>query len=173
MEIKWNELASLNDWATTLKRLLGEAEKAIRASDRPAKESTKKLLLEFSRRAPFKLRETAVNASIDLSNSIIDDALEAIAGRNQELAELVGELQDTTTDVKQSEQFINFQVKRIAESLDYLGKTVVILQEVQRDLQNKNTDIFDKVKNALEAIEALKVVAKDFKADVVDPKPTA
>jgi hypothetical protein len=172
MEIKWNELASLSDWAATLKRLLGEAEKAIRASDRPAKESTKKLLLEFSRRAPFKLRETAVNASIDLSNSIIDDALDAIAGRNEELADLVGQLQDTTTDVKQSEEFIQFQVKRIAEGLDYLGKTVVILQEVQRDLENKNTDIFDKVKAALDAIEALKGVAKDFKADVLPPKPT-
>jgi CRISPR/Cas system-associated protein Cas7 (RAMP superfamily) len=74
--------------------------------------------------------------------------------------------------VKQSEEFIQFQVKRIAEGLDYLGKTVVILQEVQRDLENKNTDIFDKVKAALDAIEALKGVAKDFKADVLPPKPT-
>jgi|GEM_PF-3943979 len=171
MEIKWTELSSLNDWALTLKRMLGEAEKAIKADDRTAKENTKKLLLEFSRRAPFKLRETAVNASIDLSNSIIDDAIEAIAGRNEELLKLVGEIKDTTSDVKNAEELISFQVKRIMEGLDYMGKTVVILQEVQKDLGDKNADLSNKVKSVLDSVQQLHTVAKSFKAEVVNAKP--
>jgi methyl-accepting chemotaxis protein len=171
MEIKWTELSSLNDWALTLKRMLGEAEKAIKADNRTAKENTKKLLLEFSRRAPFKLRETAVNASIDLSNSIIDDAIEAIAGRNEELLKLVGEIKDTTSDVKNAEELISFQVKRIMEGLDYMGKTVVILQEVQKDLGDKNADLSNKVKSVLDSVQQLHTVAKSFKAEVVNAKP--
>jgi hypothetical protein len=171
MEIKWTELSSLNDWALTLKRMLGEAEKAIKADDRTAKENTKKLLLEFSRRAPFKLRETAVNASIDLSNSIIDDAIEAIAGRNEDLLKLVGEIKDTTSDVKNAEELISFQVKRIMEGLDYMGKTVVILQEVQKDLGDKNADLSNKVKSVLDSVQQLHTVAKSFKAEVVNAKP--
>ncbi len=171
MEIKWTELSSLNDWALTLKKMLGEAEKAIKADDRTAKENTKKLLLEFSRRAPFKLRETAVNASIDLSNSIIDDAIEAIAGRNEELLKLVGEIKDTTSDVKNTEDLISFQVKRIMEGLDYMGKTVVILQEVQKDLGDRNADLADKVKSVLDSVQQLQTLAKSFKAEVVNAKP--
>ncbi|MCU0451517.1 MAG: hypothetical protein MUC97_17010 [Bernardetiaceae bacterium] len=171
--IDWNAHETSADWAMTLQYLLDESKVAVKTANQAEKQAIKSALLQFSRSGgPSKLCETAAKASLDLSNSLIDDALAAIEERNAELQQLTGALKGTTQDVKNAQTLIQLQVGKILQSMDYAAKTVGILQEVHQEVKQVDKALADRVKSVLDSMQELRTVAQNFKKEVVDnPKP--
>jgi predicted transcriptional regulator len=172
--IDWNAHESSADWAGTLQYLIDEAKVAVKTNNTAEKQALKSALLQFSRGGgPSKLCETAAKASLDLSNSLIDDALAGIEERNAELQQLTGALKGTTQEVKNAQTLIQFQVGKILQSMDYAAKTMGLLQEVHQEVKQVDKALADRVKNVLDSMQELRTVAQNFKKDVVDTPKTA
>lgn len=148
MNIKWNELLTIEDWSNLLEKILKEAEEAIKQNDFAQKEEIQEILRRYIKESPpgrpiDTLDEIAMKAYKDLFISIVDKCIAAIASRNAELKKARELIAGVTEQAKKSTKAIMFE--NVVNALDKSKRTLDAFKGFVEALDSPDQNLLDKI----------------------------
>ena len=157
-QVNFPRLVTIEDWAEALSHILEDAAAAVAATDAAGRLEAQRLLLDFIKQSPSKcdaLDDIASKASQDLYAATVEQAVQAIAARNAELARAVALIQGVTVEAGKDAAEIQFErVMDLGERLTAAAKALKVVSSNAAKKQELGRRIED-VLNAVEALNKL------------------
>lgn len=159
--VKWDELLTIQDWSTALGTILDEARVAIEQNNSNKRLELQDLLVEYVKKSPVKcnaLDDIASKAVHDLFLSQIEASLQAIASRNAELKKATDLIVGVTEQVKKDRKAIMFE--NTLESLNKVSSSINTIKALEKQLENPDQNLLNKIIAVDDAIKELEGVLK-------------
>jgi hypothetical protein len=153
--IKFDELITIEDWSSALRRILDAAVKATETKDALGRQDLMDQLLTFIKRSPAKVEVLDViarEAIEDLSLAEISVSLERISSRSAELTRAVDLIDAVTTEAKKDARAL--QLESTLDALTKARAAVEALNKIENALTQPDTNLLDTLKATGEAISA-------------------
>ena len=113
MSDNWDQLTGFDDWSRKLDELLDASVDAIRTDSINGRVDVQKRLREFRINSPNefsrRLDEIAGEAILDIFRATLEESLQAISARSDELQQYLRDLRAVTDTNRRAASFINLE----------------------------------------------------------------
>ena len=160
-KIKFDDLISIDDWASALRKVLDAAVEATKNGNSAERLDLQDLLMSYIKRSPAKVEVLDVIAREtieDLALAEIAASLERISSRSSELDKAVGLIDAVTAEARKDARKLQLE-----STFEALGKVKIALEGLKK-LESSLTDpdqmLLQKLKTSSDAIAELSKVIK-------------